>query len=126
MKGLKDKVVFITGASRGIGREIALRCAREGAKIVIAAKTSDLIVTEQPFNKTETALPLLMIVEDNDELRSFLVESMRSKYQVIEAVDGLQAWNIILDELPDMIISDVMMPGQDGFDLCRQCKSDSK
>lgn len=36
---LKDKVVFITGASRGIGREIALRCAADGAKIVIAAKT---------------------------------------------------------------------------------------
>ena len=36
---LKDKVVFITGASRGIGREIALRCAKEGAKIVIAAKS---------------------------------------------------------------------------------------
>ncbi len=36
---LKDKVIVITGASRGIGREIALRCAREGAKIVVAAKT---------------------------------------------------------------------------------------
>jgi citronellol/citronellal dehydrogenase len=38
---LKDKVIFITGASRGIGREIALRCAKEGAKIVVAAKTTD-------------------------------------------------------------------------------------
>src|SRR5438552_385957 len=36
---LKDKVIFITGASRGIGREIAMRCARDGARIVIAAKT---------------------------------------------------------------------------------------
>jgi citronellol/citronellal dehydrogenase len=40
-KNLKDKVVFITGASRGIGREIALRCAKDGAKVVVAAKTSD-------------------------------------------------------------------------------------
>lgn len=38
---LKDKVIFITGASRGIGREIAIRCARDGAKIVIAAKTAE-------------------------------------------------------------------------------------
>jgi len=41
MTTLKDKVIFITGASRGIGREIALRCARDGAKIVVAAKTTE-------------------------------------------------------------------------------------
>lgn len=39
MNGLRDKVVFITGSSRGIGREIALRCARDGAKVVITGKT---------------------------------------------------------------------------------------
>jgi len=41
MSGLRDKVVFITGSSRGIGREIALRCARDGAKVVITGKTVD-------------------------------------------------------------------------------------
>src|SRR5688572_10173808 len=41
MAGLKDKTVFITGASRGIGREIALRCARDGANIAVAAKTAE-------------------------------------------------------------------------------------
>ena len=39
MSGLRNKVIFITGASRGIGREIALRCAREGAKVVNTGKT---------------------------------------------------------------------------------------
>ncbi|MBI4190840.1 MAG: NAD(P)-dependent oxidoreductase [Betaproteobacteria bacterium] len=41
MVSLKDKTIFITGASRGIGREIALRCARDGANVVLAAKTAD-------------------------------------------------------------------------------------
>ena len=39
MSGLRDKTIFITGSSRGIGREIALRCARDGANVVITGKT---------------------------------------------------------------------------------------
>ncbi|HEV2833353.1 MAG TPA: ATP-binding protein, partial [Hanamia sp.] len=70
--------------------------------------------------------PLIMIVEDNEELRSFLEESMRTKYRVIATADGLQAWEMILHELPDIVISDVMMPGRDGFDLCHLCKSDKR
>ena len=41
MSTLKDKVIFITGASRGIGHAIAMRCASDGAKVVIAAKTTE-------------------------------------------------------------------------------------
>ena len=78
------------------------------------------------FNSADAEAPLLMIVEDNEELRAFLVESMLQYYRVIEAADGLNAWDIILNELPDVIISDVMMPGQDGFDLCQQCKTDNR
>ncbi|HKO80301.1 MAG TPA: ATP-binding protein, partial [Chitinophagaceae bacterium] len=70
--------------------------------------------------------PLIMIVEDNDELRSLLLENMSSRYRVIAAADGLQAWDIITSELPDIVISDVMMPGRDGFELCRLCKSDNR
>ncbi|MGH6692029.1 MAG: SDR family NAD(P)-dependent oxidoreductase, partial [Gammaproteobacteria bacterium] len=41
MMGLKGKTIFITGATRGIGREIALRCARDGANIVVTGKTTE-------------------------------------------------------------------------------------
>lgn len=77
-------------------------------------------------NGVDANAPLILIVEDNDELRSFLVESMRRYYRVLEAPDGLKAWDLILEEMPDLVISDVMMPGQDGFDLCRACKSDAR
>lgn len=71
-------------------------------------------------------MPLLLVVEDNDELRSFLMETMRNHYRDIEAADGLKAWEMILEELPDVDISDVMMTGQDGFDLCSICKADNR
>ena len=92
-----------------------------------AMKPAHNTVTEkQNGNNIEKDLPLLLVAEDNDELRSFLVEEMRKHYRVIEAADGSMAWEMILQELPDIVISDVMMPGMDGFDLCRLCKTDNR
>ena len=87
---------------------------------------ADVMNIEMPGAASGQELPLLLVAEDNDELRAFLVEAMSSSYRVIEAADGLKAWEMILKELPDIIISDVMMPGQDGFDLCRNCKADNR
>ena len=69
-------------------------------------------------------LPVLLIAEDNEELRNFLSRSLEHHYRVVKAENGLNAWDIILEELPDVILSDVMMPGMDGFALSKQVKSD--
>ncbi|MES2778197.1 MAG: ATP-binding protein [Bacteroidota bacterium] len=99
-------------------------------KKAVTAEASQTLDALQPKPQhtaiPEQDAPLLLVVEDNDELRSFLVETMRNHYRVIEAADGLKAWDLILLELPDIVISDVMMPGQDGFDLCRICKADNR
>ena len=84
------------------------------------------IAKKQSGIRVEPHAPLLLVVEDNEELRSLLVETMRNRYRVIEAPDGLQAWEMILNELPDTVISDVMMPGKDGFELCKVCKEDHR
>lgn len=68
----------------------------------------------------------ILVVEDNLELQAFLSDNLGSESPIIKASDGLEAWNIILEEMPDVIISDVMMPGRDGFELCKMCKSDSR
>ncbi|MEO7306442.1 MAG: ATP-binding protein [Ferruginibacter sp.] len=94
---------------------------------VVAAQSAGTIQPEMQHTATpEQDAPMLLLVEDNDELRSFLAEAMSKHYRVIEAADGLKAWEIIVQELPDIVISDVMMPGQDGFDLCRICKADNR
>jgi citronellol/citronellal dehydrogenase len=76
-KNLRDKVVFITGASRGIGREIALRFARDGANIVVAAKTAQehptlegtiYSVSEEIERAGGTALPLQLDIRDETKV----------------------------------------------------------
>ena len=86
----------------------------------------EIAVAERSAVAAEQDVPLLLIAEDNDELRSFLVEAMSNHYRVMEAADGMGAWQMIMQELPDIVISDVMMPGMDGFDLCRNCKTDNR
>lgn len=91
---LKDKVIFITGASRGIGREIALRCAADGAKIVIAAKTSDKhptlegtihTVAEEVEKAGGRALPLVVDVRDE----SMVVEAISKSVETFGGIDIL-------------------------------------
>ncbi len=76
------------------------------------------------LSESYSALPQLFIVEDNDELRSFIMKSLEGAYRVTGAANGMLAWEMIRTALPDIVISDVMMPGRDGFDLCNLCKSD--
>jgi signal transduction histidine kinase/DNA-binding response OmpR family regulator/ligand-binding sensor domain-containing protein len=70
--------------------------------------------------------PLLLIVEDNDELRSFIAESLASHWRIMEASNGKDAWQMILKELPEIVITDVMMPEMDGVELCRAAKHDTR
>jgi len=66
----------------------------------------------------------ILLVEDNDELRHFLKESLSDHYQVVEAVDGRDGLMKAREIAPGMIISDVIMPEMNGFDLCRAVKQD--
>ncbi len=64
----------------------------------------------------------ILLVDDNDELRSFLRQSLEKFYFVYEAEDGNSAITIATSRIPDLIISDVMMPGMSGIELCKLVK----
>lgn len=68
----------------------------------------------------------ILLVEDNAEIRSFIRESLENYYQVIEAENGRSGWESATEQIPDIIISDVMMPEMDGFTLCEKLKEDSR
>ena len=76
------------------------------------------------LNKTPEEKPTLLIVEDNDDLRFYIKDNLQKQYNVYEAANGEEALAIILKIVPDLIISDIMMPGMDGIELCRRVKAD--
>ena len=66
----------------------------------------------------------LLIVEDNPEVRAFVRDLFRENYLIEEAADGLEGWKLAIEIVPDLVISDIMMPEMDGIQLCRKLKSD--
>ena len=65
----------------------------------------------------------LLIVEDNKDLQNFMDMALCEEFNTTTANDGVIAWEIIRKKMPDIVISDVMMPNMDGFELCRLIKS---
>jgi ligand-binding sensor domain-containing protein/signal transduction histidine kinase/DNA-binding response OmpR family regulator len=87
-------------------------------------KTSQDINNNESDPARENGKPIILIAEDNDDLRFYLKENLRVKYQIIEAANGNDALRKIRKTIPDLIISDIMMPGLNGIDLCKKVKND--
>ncbi|TYR36968.1 response regulator [Sphingobacterium phlebotomi] len=68
----------------------------------------------------------LLIVEDNEELRAFLVNHLAEYYQITPAENGAVALQLLQESSPDIIITDIAMPGMDGFEMVRQLKLDQE
>lgn len=68
----------------------------------------------------------VLVVEDNDNIRAGIKRLFPDNYKVFEAPDGLKGWSVCVEKIPDVIISDVMMPQMDGFTLCRKIKTDER
>ncbi|GHT16047.1 hybrid sensor histidine kinase/response regulator [Bacteroidia bacterium] len=75
-------------------------------------------------NSHHQNLPVLLIVDDNEDFCRFITSLFPDTYQVITALDGEEASQIVLDRLPDIILCDVMMPKMDGYAFCRLIKGD--
>ncbi|MEO6037743.1 MAG: response regulator, partial [Saprospiraceae bacterium] len=70
--------------------------------------------------------PLLLLIEDDSELRQFLRASLPPAYRIAEAADGAEGIHMALELIPDLVVSDLMMPEKNGFEVCETLKNDPR
>ena len=79
-------------------------------------------ISPPSLTKASEDAPLILIVEDHEDVRRLLSDSLASDYHLIEAPDGQKGLELATEQVPDIIISDIMMPVMDGFELTKRLK----
>ncbi len=132
MKGQGATFKVTLPYQKGLLPAAAILLEQAGARAAIAPGIAHgLLGDEQEQEQEEngrpdTPKPLALIVEDNPDLRRYIRENIEKDYQPILAEDGQQGLELAIEKVPDIIISDVMMPRKNGFELCAALKTDNR
>jgi len=95
-------------------------------KSKISPTTVYPVDTKETHIDAENDQPILLIIEDNKDIRSFIGKSLKNTYQILESEDGEGGVKTAMKYIPDIILSDVMMPGMSGLEVCQTLKTDEK
>lgn len=93
-------------------------------KISEVTNTDDISASLPAPEKVEGPKYKILLVEDDKDVRSYLKKSLEAEYTVIEAADGVRAYEKVVQDFPDLVLSDIMMPKRDGLELCTLIKND--
>ena len=103
--------------------ELAISMTSESS---INTSTDAQVIDKEKIKKEKIDRKLALIVEDNSDMRKFISECLQGDYHIIDAINGEAGFNQAIKEIPDIIISDVMMPIMDGYALCKKLKVDER
>jgi signal transduction histidine kinase/DNA-binding response OmpR family regulator len=77
-------------------------------------------------SESDSSLPLVLVIEDNYELRQFICSILSAGYQVIEAANGEEGLVLAMERIPDLVLTDLMMPVMNGYQVCTGLKTNEK
>jgi DNA-binding response OmpR family regulator/nitrogen-specific signal transduction histidine kinase len=125
-------IVAANNEDGGLSMTVKMKQCLEDFTFPHSENTGNELSLVSPGNEVEgndhlstgTELPLLLLVEDNSDLRQFLARQLSEFYRVDVASDGKEGWQKALSLLPDVIVSDVMMPVMNGIQLLDKIKND--
>jgi signal transduction histidine kinase/ligand-binding sensor domain-containing protein/DNA-binding response OmpR family regulator len=97
----------------------------EASEVSVEDKTSDTeMMVDISDIHPENGKPTLLLVEDNEDFRFYLKDNLKLQYSIIEAANGKQGFQKALSVIPDLIVSDVMMPEMNGIELVKKLRTD--
>ena len=89
----------------------------------VSVPKMEALIDENNSKAVESDDEVILLVEDNTEMRAYIKGLMHENYRICEAANGAEGYEIAKKEVPDLIISDVMMPKMDGTELCKKLKN---
>ena len=87
---------------------------------------STVIDSKEEIQARLSDKPSVLLVEDSEDFRFYLKDNLKVLYNIIEASTGSEGWTKALSEVPDLIVTDITMPGMNGLELCKKIKSDQR
>ena len=132
---LHNGKIFVT-SKPGKSSKFTVQLPFDDLKITSASapaeSETDLEVPKAPPTEEQsgelivTGQKIMLLVDDNADVRYFIKSHFSSSYHILEAKNGLEGWQIALKTIPNIIISDVLMPDMDGFEFCRKVRKDER
>ena len=102
-------------------RSAGMQDTNNSSRLLVDMDDEEVVIPADPAGKRAGTL---LVVEDNDDIRTFLTSRLDAEFDIIAESTGEKGWERALESIPDLIISDIMLPGMDGLQLTQRVKAD--